>query len=250
MEKYGTILMELLIEIFQYLGGIYMGKCKKKIILILLVIVSILSLGMTACAHSGRTDSNRGHRDNKNKSGLGSYHYHCGGYPAHLHTNGVCPYSAGSSTSTGTTSVVQNTIAVSQVKINDSVTSMKEGESQKLTVKITPSNATDKDVVWKSSDESIATISTTGEVIAKKSGSVDISVSSANGKNDKITINISELPKQTDTSITNTIVSNENNTNTVAVSKNDSSELLGGFLVLCLLGGVGYLAYKNEKNER
>ena len=107
-----------------------MGKYKKKIILILLVIASILSLGMTACAHSGRTDSNGGHRDNKNKSGLGSYHYHCGGYPAHLHTNGVCPYSAGSSTSTGTASVVQNTIAVSQVKINDSVTSMKEGESQ------------------------------------------------------------------------------------------------------------------------
>ena len=42
-------------------------------------------------AHSGRTDSSGGHRDNKNKSGLGSYHYHCGGYPAHLHTNG-CPY--------------------------------------------------------------------------------------------------------------------------------------------------------------
>lgn len=30
-------------------------------------------------AHSGRTDANGGHRDNKNKSGLGSYHYHCSG---------------------------------------------------------------------------------------------------------------------------------------------------------------------------
>lgn len=43
-------------------------------------------------AHSGRTDSSGGHHDYKNKSGLGSYHYHCGGYPAHLHPNGVCPY--------------------------------------------------------------------------------------------------------------------------------------------------------------
>lgn len=42
-------------------------------------------------AHSGRTDGNGGHRDNKNKSGLGYYHYHCGGNPAHLHTNG-CQY--------------------------------------------------------------------------------------------------------------------------------------------------------------
>lgn len=44
-------------------------------------------------AHSGRTDSSGGHHDNKNKSGLGSYHYHCGGNPAHLHEGGVCPYS-------------------------------------------------------------------------------------------------------------------------------------------------------------
>ena len=54
---------------------------------ILLICASVLSF-----AHSGRTDSNGGHRDNKNKSGLGYYHYHCGGFPPHLHDNGVCPY--------------------------------------------------------------------------------------------------------------------------------------------------------------
>lgn len=51
-------------------------------------------------AHSGRTDSRGGHKDNKNKSGLGSYHYHCGGHPAHLHPDGVCPYSSNSTTTT------------------------------------------------------------------------------------------------------------------------------------------------------
>lgn len=49
---------------------------------------------LVAEAHSGRTDRYCGHRDNKNKSGLGSYHYHCGGHPAHLHENGVCPYAS------------------------------------------------------------------------------------------------------------------------------------------------------------
>ncbi|MDM8297016.1 peptidoglycan-binding protein [Enterocloster aldenensis] len=58
---------------------------------------------IVAEAHSGRTDASGGHRDNKNKSGLGSYHYHCGGHPAHLHTDGVCPYAAASSGSTQTT---------------------------------------------------------------------------------------------------------------------------------------------------
>lgn len=68
-------------------------------------IAILLLVGLTTCsslmAHSGKTDSNGGHKDNKNKSGLGSYHYHCGGYPAHLHTNGVCPYKSTSSTSGG-----------------------------------------------------------------------------------------------------------------------------------------------------
>ncbi|MGL4363198.1 MAG: copper amine oxidase N-terminal domain-containing protein [Cellulosilyticaceae bacterium] len=50
-------------------------------------------LPVTSFAHSGRTDSSGGHKDNTNKSGLGSYHYHCNGNPAHLHKNG-CPYRA------------------------------------------------------------------------------------------------------------------------------------------------------------
>ena len=100
-----------------------MRKNKKKIITIFLIILSIILIGVNAYAHSGRTDSNGGHRDNKNKSGLGSYHYHCGGHPAHLHTNGVCPYDASSSSiensassssasSTKTTSTIPTTINV------------------------------------------------------------------------------------------------------------------------------------------
>ena len=46
-----------------------------------------LSLFLTAYAHPGRTDSNGGHYDRSD----GTYHYHHG-YPAHRHTNGLCPY--------------------------------------------------------------------------------------------------------------------------------------------------------------
>ena len=66
------------------------------------IIALLIAMPLTtqlAFAHSGRTDSNGGHKDNKNASGLGSYHYHCGGHPAHLHNNGVCPYSGTSSSS-------------------------------------------------------------------------------------------------------------------------------------------------------
>ena len=238
-----------------------MRKNKKKIISILLIILSIISIGVNAYAHYGRTDSSGGHKDNNNKSGLGSYHYHCGGHPAHLHTNGVCPYSSSSSSSksstsssskssTKTISTVPNTIAVTDIKINENVTSMKEGESQKLTATITPDYATDKNITWKSSDESIATVSTTGEVIAKKYGTVDITATSSNGKISTIKINIKESPKAENNAIIKTSTNSKNNitNNTTTDSKEDSNPL-AGVITIGLLGGGSYWGYKKYKKS-
>lgn len=235
-----------------------MRKNKKKIISILLIILSIISIGVNAYAHSGRTDSSGGHKDNNNKSGLGSYHYHCGGHPAHLHTNGVCPYSSSSSASKSstssslsssakTTSTVPTTIAVTDIKINENVTNMEEGENKKLTTIITPDNATDKNITWKSSDESIATVSTTGEVTAKKYGTVDITATSTNGKTSTIKINIKESPKTENSAIINTSSTNKNNTTNTTTNSNEDSNPLAGIITLGLLGGGGYLGYKKFK---
>lgn len=235
-----------------------MRKNKKKIISILLIILSIISIGVNAYAHSGRTDSSGGHKDNNNKSGLGSYHYHCGGHPAHLHTNGVCPYSSSSSASKSstsssssssakTTSTVPTTIAVTDIKINENVTNMEEGENKKLTTIITPDNATDRNITWKSSDESIATVSTTGEVTAKKYGTVDITATSTNGKTSTIKINIKESPKTENSAIINTSSTNKNNTTNTTTNSNEDSNPLAGIITLGLLGGGGYLGYKKFK---
>lgn len=235
-----------------------MRKNKKKIISILLIILSIISIGVNAYAHSGRTDSSGGHKDNNNKSGLGSYHYHCGGHPAHLHTNGVCPYSSSSSASKSstsssssssakTTSTVPTTIAVTDIKINENVTNMEEGENKKITTIITPDNATDKNITWKSSDESIATVSTTGEVTAKKYGTVDITATSTNGKTSTIKINIKESPKTENSAIINTSSNNKNNITNTTTNSNEDSNPLAGIITLGLLGGGGYLGYKKFK---
>lgn len=69
-----------------------MKNTTKRVLTGILAVLMAAGCGMSAFAHSGRTDSSGGHKDKKNKSGLGYYHYHCGGYPAHLHTGGVCPY--------------------------------------------------------------------------------------------------------------------------------------------------------------
>lgn len=83
----------------------------KKFVVTLLASLTICTTTITIAtppleteAHSGRTDQYGGHRDTKNKSGLGSYHYHCGGYPAHLHPNGICPYSGSSNVSSSSSS--------------------------------------------------------------------------------------------------------------------------------------------------
>lgn len=48
------------------------------------------------------------------------------------------------------------------------------GETRQLSVIVTPENATDQDIVWESDDESLATVSQTGLVEAKKVGKVTI----------------------------------------------------------------------------
>ena len=242
-----------------------MKKSKRKIISILLVVISIISIGINAYAHSGRTDANGGHRDNKNKSGLGSYHYHCGGNPAHLHTNGVCPYSSSksstsssssssksTSTSTNTStkaktepkSTVPATIDVTGIQINENVESLKIGETKILTAVITPDNATNKEITWKSSDDSIATISTTGEINPKKLGVVYITASSSNGKTDSIKIEIKEEEKMENVNITKTsAVEGNTASNNISTNDGEDSNPLGGLATLGILGGLGYWGY-------
>lgn len=49
---------------------------------------------LVAEAHSGVQTGTAATGTIKTRAGLGSYHYHCGGHPAHLHENGVCPYAS------------------------------------------------------------------------------------------------------------------------------------------------------------
>lgn len=79
-------------------------KAKRLLFIPLVVVMSCSSLS----AHKGRTDASGGHRDNKNVSGLGRYHYHCGGSPAHLHDRGVCPYDSTSSSNAPTVAKTSN----------------------------------------------------------------------------------------------------------------------------------------------
>lgn len=163
---------------------------KKFKILALLVVVFLL-LPCTVFAHSGRTDANGGHKDNKNKSGLGSYHYHCGGHEAHLHPNGVCPYGGGGSSGAATPEPVPTVApkpkypeSVTIVSVPDQIYA---SEAAELSCDI--SEANDQSITWTSSDPSIAKIEG-GKLIGISPGQATIVAKSKGTAQDSFVVNI------------------------------------------------------------
>lgn len=57
-------------------------------------------------------------------------------------------------------------VAVTSVTLNESALSLKEGRNVTLSATITPDDATNQNVIWKSSDPDIATVDTNGKIRA------------------------------------------------------------------------------------
>lgn len=74
-----------------------------------------------------------------------------------------------------------STVAVTGVTISKSSLSLVEGASEALTATVTPDNATNKAVSWKSSDAATATVDNSGKVTAVKAGSATITVTTTDG---------------------------------------------------------------------
>ena len=72
-------------------------------------------------------------------------------------------------------------VPVTGVCLNYDTAELSVGNRLTLTAEITPSNATNKDVSWSSSNSSVATVSSSGNVIAKSKGETTITVISIDG---------------------------------------------------------------------
>ena len=72
------------------------------------------------------------------------------------------------------------TVAVSGITLNPAELSIDEGESKSITATITPSDASDQDVSWESSDTSIATVEG-GKVTGVKAGKAVITATTKDG---------------------------------------------------------------------
>lgn len=72
-------------------------------------------------------------------------------------------------------------VAVTEVRLDKTATTLVEGDTEELMATVMPENATDKGIEWKSSDESVATVSQTGLVTALKEGSSAMTVITNDG---------------------------------------------------------------------
>ena len=85
--------------------------------------------------------------------------------------------SAGGKSSTCTVKVSAKVVTVTSITLDKTSLSMQVGETETITATVNPDNASDKSVVWGSSDVSVATVSD-GTITAKKSGEAIISAKS------------------------------------------------------------------------
>src|SRR5690606_1957158 len=98
----------------------------------------------------------------------------------------------GKAASTNVT-ISASTVAVSGVSVSPATVNLSINGTQQLTAQVSPSNATNKDVKWSSSNTGVATVSTTGLVTAKAVGSATITGTTSDGnKTAKATITITE----------------------------------------------------------
>lgn len=90
-------------------------------------------------------------------------------------------------------------VDVTNVYLNKPSTTVYIGRTETLTATIEPSNATNKNVTWRSSNETVATVSNSGVVSALKEGSATITATSISNdsKSASCTVNVAPAPKHT-----------------------------------------------------
>ena len=80
---------------------------------------------------------------------------------------------------------VKESIAVSNIELNKTELSVKAGESTRLSATVLPADATNKAVVWESSNTNVATVNETGNVTPLSVGTCTITCSATDGSDVK-----------------------------------------------------------------
>lgn len=88
----------------------------------------------------------------------------------------------GAKKATCSVTVIEPIISVTGISLNKTTTSIQLGKGETLIATVAPANATNKNVTWASSDDKVATVSSTGAVTVKSIGTVTITVTTVDGR--------------------------------------------------------------------
>ena len=86
--------------------------------------------------------------------------------------------------------VVAKNKGVKKIKLNKKNATLKQGEKLTLAATLTPSNAKNKNIIWKSSDTSVVTVDSKGKVKAVGTGKATITAIASSGKTAKCEITV------------------------------------------------------------
>lgn len=86
-------------------------------------------------------------------------------------------------------------ILVGSITLNQSVASIVEGETLKLTATVTPNNAENQEIRWSSDNTAVATVDASGTVSAVKSGSAKITAAASDASGVKATCQVTVTDK-------------------------------------------------------
>ena len=112
---------------------------------------------------------------------------------------------------------VATSVLAEAITIDKTTASLKTGESLTLKATVTPDEATDKTVIWSSSDESVATVDQNGKVTAISAGTVVITAKAAFSSEDLVatcTVTITKSATNSDDKNQNNNDQNKNDQNT------------------------------------
>ena len=115
-------------------------------------------------------------------------------------------------------------VAVESVSLNKEEIHIEKGETETLNVTVLPVTATNKNVVWSSSDEEVATV-VNGVVNAKKAGTAEITVKTADGNFTAVCqVIVTEMLTTTEEPTTEAVVTTQEVTTEVVTTREPVTE--------------------------
>ena len=162
---------------------------------------------------------------------------------------------------------LQDTIKVEGVSLNVTSVELTEGDQTTLTATVNPSNATNKNVTWTSSDNNVATVAN-GKVTAVKAGTATITVKTEDGnKTATCTVTVKaktypvesvtldktsvELTEGEETTLTATVnPSNATNKNVTWTSSDSNVATVANGKVTAVKAGTATITVKTEDGNK